>query len=192
MAKDRPGLFSDVAGVMALNNINILAAQVYTWRDGTAVDVFKVTSPLDPLHSAEIWNKATKEMGEVLRGEFDLPSRLAEKALPSILSLPKSPVRAPEVLVDNDSSDFFTLVEAFAGDRVGLLYRIAHTLYCLGLDIRIAKIATKADQIADVFYVQDLDGQKIVDKERVEEIKKALLHELKQGEKTILKGSVFR
>jgi [protein-PII] uridylyltransferase len=181
IAKDRPGLFSDIAGVMALNNINILAAQVYTWRDGTAVDVFKVSSPLDPLHSAEIWNKVRKDLGEVLRGELALSSCLQEKALPSILWVPKSPVRAPEVIVDNDASDFFTVIEVFAGDRIGLLYRITHTLFGLGLDIRTAKIATKADQIADVFYVRDLEGQKILDKERVEEIKKALLHELKQG-----------
>jgi [protein-PII] uridylyltransferase len=181
MAKDRPGLFSDIAGVMALNNINILAAKVYTWRDGTAVDVFKVSSPLDRLHSAEIWNKARKELGEVLRGKLALSSRLQEKALPSILSVPKSPARPPEVIVDNDSSDFFTLIEVFAGDHIGLLYRITHTLFGLGIDIRIAKIATKADLIADVFYVRDLEGQKIVDKERVEGIKKALLHELRQG-----------
>jgi [protein-PII] uridylyltransferase len=181
MAKDRPGIFSDIAGVMALNNINILSAQVYTWRDGTAVDVFKVSSPLDPLRSAEIWNKAREEMGEVLRGELALSSCLDEKALPSFFPVPKSLVRPPEVIVDNDSSDFFTLVEVFAGDRLGLLYRITHTLFCLGLDIRIAKIATKADQIADVFYVRDLDGQKIVDKDRAERIRKALLHELEQG-----------
>ena len=54
----------------------------------------------------------------------------------------------------------FTLIEVFADDRVGLLYMITHTLFNLELDIRMAKIATKADQIADVFYVRDLEGQK--------------------------------
>jgi len=48
LARDRAGLFSDVAGVMALNNINILSARIYTWHDGTAVDIFTVTPPLDP------------------------------------------------------------------------------------------------------------------------------------------------
>lgn len=77
--------------------------------------------------------------------------------------------------MDNESSDFFTLIEIFAEDRLGILYRITHTLFKLRLDIRVAKIATKGDLIADVFYVRDVEGQKVEDKKQVEEIKKALL-----------------
>jgi [protein-PII] uridylyltransferase len=46
------------------------------------------------------------------------------------------------------------------------------------LDIRVAKISTKAGQIADVFYVRDLEGQKLEDKIQIEEIKRAILYEL--------------
>jgi [protein-PII] uridylyltransferase len=49
------------------------------------------------------------------------------------------------VLADNGSFDFFTLIEVFADDRIGLLYRITRALFTLGIDIRIAKIATKGD-----------------------------------------------
>ena len=83
-------------------------------------------------------------------------------------------------MVNSESSDFFTLIEVFADDRVGLLYLITHTLFNLKLDIRIAKIATKADQIADVFYVRDLEGQKVEDNEQIEEIRQSLVHQLKQ------------
>lgn len=55
------------------------------------------------------------------------------------------------MLADNGSFDFFTLIEVFADDRIGLLYRITRALFTLGIDIRIAKIATKGDQVADVF-----------------------------------------
>jgi [protein-PII] uridylyltransferase len=65
--------------------------------------------------------------------------------------------------VDNRASDFFTLIEVFADDRIGLLYKITSAIFELGLDIRIAKIATKGDQVADVFYVRDLEGQKVDD-----------------------------
>jgi [protein-PII] uridylyltransferase len=64
---------------------------------------------------------------------------------------------------------------------VGLLYQITHTLFGLRLDIRIAKIATKGDQIADVFYVRDLEGQKVEDERQVIEIREALLHQLNKG-----------
>ena len=41
-----------------------------------------------------------------------------------------------------------------------------------------AKIATKGDQIADVFYVRDLEGQKIEDEAHLREIEGALQFEL--------------
>ncbi len=61
---------------------------------------------------------------------------------------------------------------------MGLLYLITKTLFDLRLDIRIAKIATKGDQIADIFYVRDLEGQKIADEEHLREIEEALHYEL--------------
>lgn len=180
MANDRPGLFSDMAGVLALNNINILSAQIYTWRDGTAVDIFKVTNPLDLINIGETWKKVKRDLKNVFVGKLALAYRLAQKAAPTILSNPMKPSRSLQVVVDNESSDFFTVIEVFANDRVGLLYSIAHTLFNLRLDIRIAKIATKVDQVVDVFYVRDLEGQKVEDEEQVLEIKRSLLHELQQ------------
>ncbi len=178
LAKDRPGLFSNFAGVMSLNNINILSAYIYTWIDGTAVDIFRVTRPVDPIHSDEIWTKIKSDLKNTFIGKLSLVYRLSEKAETSLLSPNKKPSRPPRVIVDNESSDFFSLVEVFADDQLGLLYLITHTLFSLCLDIRIAKIATKGDQIADVFYVRDLEGQKIEDKELVVEIQEALLHQL--------------
>jgi len=175
MAKDRPGLFSDIAGILALNNINILSAYIYTWRDGTAVDIFRVTDPLDLIHPEDIWKRVEKDMAGIFAGDFDLPERLANKTRSSILGRQKPHSRAPKARFDNDSSDFFTIVEVFADDRVGLLYDITQTLFRNDINITIAKISTKADQIADIFYVHDLEGQKIEGKDRMESIKKNLL-----------------
>ncbi|MBC8176392.1 MAG: [protein-PII] uridylyltransferase [Desulfobacteraceae bacterium] len=174
MANDRPGLFSDVAGVLALNNINIFSAEIYTWRDGIAVDIFKVMNSLDPIKSKRDWYKIKEDLKRTFTGKLSLTYRLGKKGEPSILSNDKKPARIPRVMVDNGSSDFFTIIEVFADDRVGLLYLLTRTLFDLRLDIRIAKIATKGDQIADVFYVRDLEGQKVEDKEHVKEIKDAL------------------
>jgi [protein-PII] uridylyltransferase len=178
VGKDRPGLFSDIAGVMALNNINILSSNIYTWRDGTAVDIFYVTRPLDTIHSHDIWEKIKTLLKNVFSGKLSLSIRLSQKAAPSILSVYGKPSLPPDVVVDNQDSDFFTLIEVFASDRIGLLYLITRTLFDLHLDIRIAKIGVKGDQIADVFYVRDLEGQKIEDEQQVNEIKNALLYQL--------------
>ncbi len=181
LAGDRAGLFSHVAGVMALNNINILSTRIYTWRDGTAVDILTVTPPLDPLHPEEIWEKIKGDLAGTFEGRLCLTKRLQQKAEPSILSPRKTPIRQTCVNVDNESSDFFTLIEVFADDRIGLLYRITHTLFTLGMNIRVAKIATKADQIADVFYVLDLEGQKVLEQAKTEKIKEVLLREVSKG-----------
>jgi [protein-PII] uridylyltransferase len=179
LARDRPGLFSDIAGVFALNNINILSAHIYTWLDGTAVDLFKVDGPLDPIFPDQLWSKAREDLKKVLAGTFSIPERLEEKSRTGAQGKRKK-TRSPEVKIDNESSDFFTLVEVFADDHVGLLYRITHALFHQGLDIRIAKIATRGDQIADIFYVRDLEGQKVLDPGRVEEIRKNLVENSKQ------------
>ncbi|MFH1930778.1 MAG: hypothetical protein ABIN18_04200 [Pseudomonadota bacterium] len=41
--------------------------------------------------------------------------------------------------------------------------------------------AARADQIADVFYVRDLEGQKVEDSEQIEEIRQSLVYRLEQG-----------
>ncbi|MCJ7594670.1 MAG: [protein-PII] uridylyltransferase [Desulfobacterales bacterium] len=181
LTKDRPGLFSDIAGVLALNNINILSARIYTWRNGTAVDLFSVTRPVDPIHSEEAWQKVRLDLGKTLEKRPSLAERLEQKATSSMWNRPKRPAKPPEIRVDNESSDFFTVIEAFADDRMGLLYLITRTLFNLGLDIGIAKIATKGNQIADVFYVRDIDGQKVVDAGQIKGIKETLLRALQQG-----------
>ncbi len=181
LAKDRPGLFSDLAGVLALNNLSVLSAQIYTWRDGTALDIFRVSSPPDPIHPEKTWERARMDLQNTMKGKLSLAYRLDQKSGRSILSAPNPPSRPPRVIIDNEASDFFTLIEIFADDRVGLLYRVTRILFDLKLDIRIAKISTKVDQVADVFYVRDLDGQKVEDQSQVEEIKEALLHHLQKG-----------
>jgi len=185
VGKDRPGLFSDLAGAMALNNINILSSNIFTWRDGAAVDIFYVTSPLDPIHSRDTWEKIKSDLKNTFSGKISLAQLLSRKAAPSILSTPGKPSLPPDVVIDNDASDFFTLIEVFASDRIGLLYLITRTLFDLHLDIRIAKIGVKGDQIADVFYVRDLDGQKIEDEQQVNEIKRVLLHQLSRDQHSL-------
>jgi len=183
LALDRPGLFSETAGVFALNSINILSSEIYTWRDRTAVDRFRVTLPEAGRSPREIWARVEDDLGRTFADHRSLPERLERKAAPSILTRPGRPRRPLEVRIDNRASDFFTLVDVFANDRTGLLYDVTRTLTELGLDIRIAKISTKADQVADAFYVRDLEGQKVETPETVARIRKALMERLEEGEK---------
>ncbi len=178
MAKDRPGLFADLAGVLSLYNINVLTAHIYTWRNGIAVDLFRVSPPLDPVRADEIWHKIRRDLQLTFKGKLSLTDQLKKKSSPSLFAK-RIPSRPPRVQIDNQVSGFFTLIEVFADDRIGLLHLITRTLFDLKLDIRIAKIATKADQVADAFYIRDFLGQKVEDQRIIATIKQTLLDRLR-------------
>jgi len=121
-----------------------------------------------------------KDVENVFRGNLLLEDRIREKSQPSILRPNYKPSHPQKIRVDNRALDFSTLIEVFADDRIGLLYKITRTIFELGLDIRIAKIATKGDQVADVFYVRDLEGRKVEDESELRKIVETLNEALVQ------------
>ncbi|MBT8365899.1 MAG: ACT domain-containing protein, partial [Deltaproteobacteria bacterium] len=177
-AQDRPGLISKIAGVFTLNNIDILDVQVFTWHNNIALDIFKVKPPPDPILEDEKWSRTAVDLAAALSGELDLTAALNKKVRAlrnGKAGLNKKPHR---VTVDNTSSSFFTIIEVFTYDFPGLLYSITDAIYRCDLNIWVAKIATKADQVVDVFYVRDINGQKVDLPEQVTAIKTAIMERL--------------
>jgi len=85
-----------------------------------------------------------------------------------------SPRVPTEVVLDDRASPDHTVVEVFAKDRPGLLYALAQALHDLHLSIAVSKINTEGTRVADVFYVQERDGSKVVPGERFKEIRARL------------------
>lgn len=88
------------------------------------------------------------------------------------------------VVVDNETSDRYTIIDVFAHDRPGLLYRIARTLFDLQLSVVLAKISTHFDQVVDVFYVTGEGGRRIGDSERLKQIRQRLTESIAAIEET--------
>ncbi len=174
-AKDRPGLFSKIAGVLTLNGMNILDAQVHTWKNAVALDIFTVDPPPEQIFEEERWRRAEKNLKEALSGGLDLSRALSEKTTCPRAAQKHVSIRPNRVVVDNAGSSFFTIIEVFAYDFPGLLYRITDAITRCGLNISVAKIATKVDQVVDVFYVRDEADAKADDAARVEKIKSEIL-----------------
>ena len=170
-AKDHPGLFSRIAGVFTLNRINILDAQVFTWRNNIALDIFKVQPPPDPIFETDQWDRTHQNLVRALEGRLDLTARLQSRMNAYRSPRPAAMDRPQRIQIDNHTSSFFTIVEVFTEDFPGLLFRITDALFRCQLDVWVAKIATNVDQVVDVFYVRDFDGQKVDDPEQVERIK---------------------
>jgi len=183
-AKDRPGLFSKVAGVFTLSGINILDVQVFTWKNSIALDIFKVQPPPDRIFESETWEKAAATLEKALAGELDLNKSIRARPVPPGRLQRPATGRPLRVNVDNDASNFFTIIEIFANDSPGLLFTITDTLFKCGLDVWVAKIATQVDQVADIFYVRDFEGQKVDGADQVISIKKQIKRVLAAKEKS--------
>ena len=173
-ARNKPGLFSKIAGLMTLYGFNILDAQIYTWKNNTAIDVFHLSAPADVLFESDTWDRAEKELADILTHDINLPVRLSDmirRKKPGRLYTLKQPVR---IEVDNETSAYFTIIDVHTYDSPGLLFSITHCLYLLGLDIYVSKIATNKDQVVDIFYVRNSYGEKVHKDDQILQIKREI------------------
>jgi [protein-PII] uridylyltransferase len=180
-----PGLFNKLCGALASQGLQILSAEINTLADGLVFDRFWVNDPDFPREppperlaavkrAIEHWLTGPVERRPAIRRLW----RAGAQRRPVELSLLPTQVR-----VDNSSSDRYTVIEFFAADRLGLLYTITQALFELGLSVAVAKIGTYLDQVVDVFYVTDQGGQKVVDEERLEQIRARVLAAVTELEK---------
>ena len=170
-----PGIFSKIAGVLAAKGTQILGAQVYTRRDNVIVDRFEVLDPdykgTPPPRRIAAISTAIRDVltGRLTIQELFVKSRRIEPPVARLVQLPT------QVEIDNDTSDEFTIVDIFADDRQGLLYVITNALFEAGLSVSSAKISTRLDQIADVFYLTTREGAKLTDPNHIAELKQRLI-----------------
>jgi len=172
---DVTGLFSRITGVMAANGMNILGAQIHTSTNGKCLDVLQVNSPQGFIVTDEgRWKRLGEDMRQVLEGKVKVGSLVEKRRRPTLL-VEKPKPRFPTMLeIDNEVSADYTVIDIYTHDKVGLLYQITSTLTELGLYIGVSKISTKVDQVADVFYVKDIFGHKIVNEAKLKEIRERL------------------
>ena len=178
---DQKGLFSKITGVLTAHGMNIVAARINTSHSGVALDVFRVSH----LERAEIaqdderWERIQVTLGQVLAGEVDIEQLVTASRRKSMLTKKFVPRVGTDVLIDNQVSADFTVLDVFAQDRVGLLFTITNGLFHLGLSIHVAQITTNVDQVLDVFYVTE-SGRKITDPQRLAAIRTELLARLQE------------
>ncbi len=172
VTRDRPGLFAQVAGVLASQRFNILSAILNSRTDGWILDVFHLT-PVRPEPGR--WEACQRLLEAVLGGTQEFAPVAERLQRRGGLRRPL-PTVTPEVAVVNGASRRYTVVEIRAADRLGLLYDVARTLAEEGCTIRIAKITTSLNRAVDAFYVEDAKGGgKIAEPERMERLRQALV-----------------
>jgi [protein-PII] uridylyltransferase len=175
LAIDHPWLLSIIAGACASAGANIVDAQIYTTTDGRALDTIAISREYD--RDEDEGRRATRigEMIEqVLEGKLRLPEAVARRA--AVRGKVRPFTVEPEVIINNQWSELYTVIEVSGLDRPGLLYQLTTAISKLNLNIASAHVATFGERARDVFYVTDLLGAQINAPTRQAAIKSALLH----------------
>ena len=177
-AHDHPGVFSRIAGAMAVSGANIVDAKIFTMSDGTALDTFWIQDEngasfdrADKL--ARLYARIEQTLAGQLRPRDELKK---DDGLPSRMRVFKV---APRVLIDNRASRTHTVIEVNGRDRKGLLYDLTRALSGLNLQIASAHISTFGEAAVDVFYVKDVFGLQITHDSKLKQIREALLDVMK-------------
>ena len=170
---DHPGLFSKIAGALAVAGATIVDARIHTMTDGMALDTFWVQ--------------------DAQGGAFEAPHRLARLAVlveqslsgrlrlrEEIRKLKREPARLravtvpPRVVIDNHASNTHTVIEVNGRDRPGLLHDVTAAISDQGLQIASAHITTYGVRAVDVFYVKDVFGLKVENDRKLATLRQAL------------------
>ena len=176
--KDMPGFYSKIAGVFFRNHVDIVASQAYSLGESHILDIFKVKPPKDRIFEREKWEKTEIDLVKALEDDHYLDKTL--KKLPRSITVETGLAPEPNsVRIDNETSSFFTIIEVLTYDFPGLLFAVTNSLYRSGVNVNVAMVATKVDQVIDIFYVRNLGGDdKIEDEDQLERIKKAIMNSL--------------
>ncbi len=178
--KDRYGLFSKITGSMFLNRLNILEAQIHTWGNGIVLDTFRVEDPTKDIERR--LHQLQKDLGEILSGKVSLKDLISDRKGSNGIKQKVIPSVQGEVKINNLDSDFYTIVEVIGEDRLGILYEITQALTDHGCNIHFARISTLGNRIVDVFYVQDEWGEKIKEKNKIDQLKRTVFYRLTSPE----------
>jgi [protein-PII] uridylyltransferase len=177
---DHPGLFSRIAGALAVSGANIVDARIMTMSNGMALDTFWVQDLAGrAFDRPDKLAKLAVIFENVLTGDLKPHRELARP--PAFPSRMQVFTVVPRVLVDNKASASHTVIEVNGRDRPGLLYELTRELTRLNLQISSAKISTYGEKVVDVFYVKNLFGHKVDQPAKLSEIQKSLEGVLAKG-----------
>ncbi|MCC6902272.1 MAG: [protein-PII] uridylyltransferase [Polyangiaceae bacterium] len=185
VSDDRPGLLAIFTATLAAARLPVVGAQIYSWCDPAgrvrALDLFWVKSGRDSQETRGMLARIERDLARLLAG-LVTPAALVSggRAVPRY-QVDHTPHVATEVSVDHRATAH-TVIEVTTRDRPGLLFWLANTVQEVGLAISLAKINTEGTRVADVFYVTDASGAKLVDPARIEELKRRILSTVAQLE----------
>ncbi len=176
---DHPGIFSRLAGALALVGANVVDARTYTSKDGYATAVFWVQDGEGRPYEEARLPRLMAMIDKTLKGEVVARDALKDR---DKIKKRERQFRFPtSITFDNEGSDIYTIIEVDTRDRPALLYDLTRTLASSNIYIASAVIATYGAQVVDAFYVKDAFGLKLHTKSRQEALERKLRQAITEG-----------
>jgi [protein-PII] uridylyltransferase len=176
---DHPGIFSRLAGALALVGANVVDARTYTSKDGYATAVFWVQDGEGRPYDEARLPRLRAMIGKTLKGE--VVAREALKDRDRIKKREREFKVPTSITFDNEGSEICTIIEVDTRDRPGLLYDLTRTLAASNVYIASAVIATYGAQAVDTFYVKDMFGLKFHSESRRKVLERRLREAIESG-----------
>ena len=149
-AKSRPDLFARISGFFERIGYNIAEARIHTTNHGYNLDSFLV---LDPERKVEQYRNLISfvefELGERLSHENAEQSPIQTRLSRHLRHFPIP----PQVSIVPDEKGAYRVLSIIAGDRPGLLSKIASTLKDHQIDVHSARINTLGERAEDTFLI---------------------------------------
>ncbi|MFD1913885.1 [protein-PII] uridylyltransferase [Halodurantibacterium flavum] len=176
---DHPGIFSRLAGALALVGANVVDARTYTSKDGYATAVFWIQDADGRPYETARLPRLRQMIEKTFRGEVVARDALKDR---DKIKKRERQFRFPtSIAFDNEGSEIYTIIEVDTRDRPGLLYDLTRTLAANHIYIASAVIATYGAQVVDTFYVKDMFGLKLHSRARQEALEKKLRQAITEG-----------
>jgi [protein-PII] uridylyltransferase len=170
---DQKELFARICSFFESIRYDIIEAKIYTTRDGYALDTFQVHDPDNrDVQYRDVISYIEYELGQRLEHQTPLPPLTQPRLNRQLRHFPIQ----PEVDLQPDERNTYQVLSIIAGDRPGLLSRIARVLVTYDINLQTAKINTLGSRAEDVFLIT---GAALHDTKRVVKLEADLLEQLR-------------
>ena len=159
--RDQKDLFARICSFFERSSYSIMDAKIYTTRHGYALDSFQIN---DPYHEKPQYRDMVGyieyELGQRLLLQTPLDAPAQGRVSRQLKHFPIT----PEISIEPDERGAYKVLQIIAGDRPGLLSRVARCLVKYGINLYAARINTLGERAEDVFLINGaaLDDAKTV------------------------------
>ncbi len=162
VARDSESLLSRLCGALSINDLNIHDAKIFTRKDGIVIDSFNVTDfRTGGIVDSSRYSKISADLSLGVENELQITKEFNKIKSKWWRIENKLFKRKGKIKIEFEKHNKYTIIDVYSPDRLGLLYQVTKKMNELGISIYFAKIATKADDVVDAFYVLDRNRKKI-------------------------------